>query len=63
MFAFIIVLGVLLVLLAATATHHRRHALETALHLCHNCGLTHPPFAHFCRRCGAEIGSANRRAA
>ena len=49
---------VVTVLLIITAAQHRRHAGATERRLCRSCGLPHPPFARFCRRCGrALLGS------
>lgn len=54
--ALLIVLAVVVVLLVVTALQHRRHAATTANCLCRACGESHPPHAHFCRRCGTAIG-------
>jgi hypothetical protein len=42
-------------IVASTARNHRRHALNTDARLCRACGQSHPPFAQFCKRCGAKL--------
>ena len=46
---------VVAILLIITAAQHRRHAAATQRRMCRACGLPHPPFARFCRRCGRAI--------
>ena len=48
---------VAVILLAKTASQHRRHAGETALRLCPGCGNTNSDYARFCRRCGRAIAA------
>lgn len=49
------------VLLILTAAQHRRHASATEQRLCRSCGLPHPPFARFCRRCGRALNAREDR--
>jgi ribosomal protein L40E len=46
---------ILLFLLVATATQHRRYSSQTQQKLCRGCGAGHPNFAAFCRRCGRKL--------
>lgn len=63
MFALFTIIAIVLVLLVATAGQHRQHALDTDPRLCRHCGQSHPPYAHFCRRCGMNLipDQADRR--
>ena len=57
MFSAIATAGVVAVLLLAkTASHHRRHAAATDLRLCPGCGNTNSEVARYCRRCGRAVG-------
>ena len=49
--------GVVVVLLAATAARHRRHAAQTDVRLCRGCGNAVPPPANFCPRCGRAVSA------
>jgi ribosomal protein L40E len=51
----ILVVGAAIGVIVATARRFRRHAISTDARLCRNCGLSHPPFAQFCRRCGSKL--------
>jgi ribosomal protein L40E len=51
----IFVAAVLLFLLIATASQHRRYSSQTQQKLCRGCGASHPGFAVFCRRCGRKL--------
>ena len=44
--------AVAVLLLVVTASRHRRHAGRADARLCRTCGMPHPAFARFCRRCG-----------
>jgi ribosomal protein L40E len=54
-FLFILIVAVMVFLLIATASQHRRHSSQTDLRLCRGCGASHPAFAQFCRRCGRKL--------
>ena len=54
-FFIVIVALVLLFLLVATASQHRRYLSQTQNRLCRGCGASHPNFATFCRRCGRKL--------
>jgi ribosomal protein L40E len=54
-FFIVFVAAVLLFLLIATASQHRKHAAQTQSKLCKACGAGHPNFATFCRRCGRKL--------
>jgi hypothetical protein len=51
----IVVIAIAFGVVAVTLRRFRRHAASTDARLCRACGLTHPPFAQFCRRCGAKL--------
>ena len=53
--AAVAVVVVLLVVATAAAAQRRRQAAGTDARLCRACGMPHPPFARFCRRCGRAI--------
>ena len=54
-FFIIFVAAVLLFLLIATASQHRRYSSQTQNKLCRGCGASHPGYAVFCRRCGRKL--------
>ena len=54
-FFIIFVAAVLLFLLIATASQHRRYSSQTQNKLCRGCGASHPGYAAFCRRCGRKL--------
>ena len=54
-FFFVLVIAVVLFLLIATASQHRRHTSQTDVRLCRGCGAGHPAFAQCCRRCGRKL--------
>jgi len=54
-FFIVFVAAVLLFLLIATASQHRRYLSQTQSKLCKGCGANHPNFATFCRRCGRKL--------
>ncbi|HEY7089838.1 MAG TPA: hypothetical protein VH518_17200 [Tepidisphaeraceae bacterium] len=54
-FFIVFVAAVLLFLLIATASQHRRYSSQTQTKLCRGCGASHPGFAAFCRRCGRRL--------
>ena len=54
-FFIFLVVAVVLFLLIATASQHRRHTSQTDVRLCRGCGAGHPAFAQFCRRCGRKL--------
>ena len=54
-FFVILVIAVLVFLLVATASQHRRHSSQTDQRLCRGCGASHPRYAQFCRRCGRRL--------
>jgi ribosomal protein L40E len=54
-FLVIVIVAVLVFLLIATASQHRRHSSQTDVRLCRGCGTGHPAFAGFCRRCGRKL--------
>ena len=53
-FIFLIIV-IVLIALAVTARQNRRYAAQTRMRLCRRCGLSHPPFAGYCRRCGTKL--------
>ena len=50
--AAVAVAAVAVLLLVVTAARHRRAAGRADARLCRTCGMPHPAFARFCRRCG-----------
>ena len=54
-FLIVLLAAVLLFLLIATASQHRRYSAQTQQKLCRGCGASHPNFASFCRRCGRKL--------
>jgi ribosomal protein L40E len=54
-FFILFVAAVLLFLLIATASQHRRYSAHTQNKLCRGCGAGHPGYAAFCRRCGRRL--------
>jgi ribosomal protein L40E len=54
-FFFIFVAAVFVILLIATASQNRRYTSQTQQKLCRGCGVSHPNFAVFCRRCGRKL--------
>jgi ribosomal protein L40E len=44
-----------IVVVVLTARSHRRHSMMTDVRVCRACGQSSPPFAQFCRRCGARL--------
>jgi ribosomal protein L40E len=53
-FVFLLIV-IVLIALAVTARQNRRHAEQARMRLCQRCGLGHPPFAGYCRRCGTKL--------
>jgi ribosomal protein L40E len=54
--------AVLSIAFLMTAAQNRRSArddvaaaADTRPRLCRSCNLSHPPFAHYCRRCGRRL--------
>ena len=47
--------GLLVSGLLATAARGSRQAEAAAPRTCRPCALSHPPFAHYCRRCGRKL--------
>jgi ribosomal protein L40E len=54
-FFVIFIAAILLFLLIATASQHRKYSSQTQQKLCRGCGASHPNFAAFCRRCGRRL--------
>jgi ribosomal protein L40E len=54
-FLLVLIVAVIVFLLVATASQHRRHSSQTDVRLCRGCGAGHPAFAQFCRRCGRKL--------
>ena len=52
---FLLIVAVVVVALLVTASQNRRHTADTQPRLCRACGLSHPPFAAYCRRCGGKL--------
>ena len=53
-FVFLIIV-IVLIAMAVAARQNRRLAEQARMRRCHRCGLTHPPFAGYCRRCGTRL--------
>lgn len=56
-FKLLLFFGLIFVFLVAfkMAAKSRQYIAKTDHLLCKSCGTSHPPFAHFCRRCGKNL--------
>ncbi|MGF1634948.1 MAG: hypothetical protein ACFCVE_13930 [Phycisphaerae bacterium] len=55
MLFFILIIAMALLLMAATASSHRKHMRRTERKLCGHCATANPPQANYCRNCGTRL--------
>ena len=50
-----ILMAIVVAVVIKTAKTNRGYMRETQQRLCRGCGVSHPGFADFCRRCGRKL--------